>query len=140
MRAPAKAIAQRVPVIKAMNTRENHDECTGPPAIVANSEQIEAGLSFLGMASSEFIEDPGIGSLQNTDQTDSLEDGPFFGFDWTNLQNAFMGVFDGSIPFVNEGAAYIVGGDAGTGDVGIDLVQSRFSFDWSDVAGIENMT
>jgi len=64
----------------------------------------------------------------DTDQTISPEDSPFFGFDWTTLQSLFTGVCDGSIPIAEEGDAFVIGGDASSGDVGIDLVQSRISF------------
>lgn len=109
-------------------------------AIVTTLDQIEAGFGFFGMTLDEFSADPGREPLQNADQIISLEDSPFFGFDWTTLQSLFMGVFDGSIPVVNEGDAFIIGGDASTGDVGIDLVQSRISFDLANASGIENLT
>ncbi len=108
-------------------------------AIVATFEQIDAAFGFFGMTLDEFSADFDREPLQNADQSIALEDSPFFGFDWTTLQSLFMGVFDGSIPIVNEGDAFIIGGDESTGDVGIDLVQSHISFDLAEAAGIENL-
>jgi len=108
-------------------------------AIVATFEQVDAAFGFFGMTLDEFSADFDREPLQNADQSIALEDSPFFGFDWTTLQSLFMGVFDGSIPIVNEGDAFIIGGDESTGDVGIDLVQSHISFDLAVAAGIENL-